>query len=388
MTCIRKIETFTVPPRWILVRIETDDGAVGWGESIVPKRQAGVLGTINDIAQNIIGKNAFQIEDIAQSIRKGSFFRDGPVVSAALAGIEIALWDLKGKSVGLPVYEFLGGAVRNKIRSYAWVNGETTSDLVEHAHARQKQGFNAIKLTPHGSIPPIGATAEIDDLVQRLGALRDTFGKTIDIAVDLHGRVSRTVLKSLIKEIEPFSPMWIEEPTTPENEDALLNLAQNCPNIPIATGERLITPWQFKRLLDTGAVDIIQPDVSLTGLFALEKIARLAELYDVLVAPHSPNGPMCLAASLQIGFCCSNVVLQETSWGLDYQQSHKITNKGEMSDYVADASALKPQEGWLYRNDTPGLGLEFDEAAIRSAHSDWVIKDSDWRHPDGSFAEW
>ncbi|WP_072793007.1 galactonate dehydratase [Cognatishimia maritima] len=388
MNKITRIETFTVPPRWIFVRVETDDGTVGWGEAIVPKRKSGIVGTISDLAQNLIGRDVSTITHFAQSLRKGSFFRDGPVLSSALAGIEIALWDIKGKQLSAPIYELKGGSVRDKIQSYGWINGETTDALVAHAKKRVEQGFDAVKLTPKASIAPLRAHEEIDDLCQRISSVRDALGAEIGIAVDLHGRFSRASLKPLIKELDAFSLMWIEEAFVPDYDENLAHLARACPHIPIATGERLITPGQFKRLMDAGTVDIVQPDISLTGLSNLEMVARLAEIYDVLVAPHSPNGPMCLAASMQVGFSCPSVTIQETSWGLDYKQSHKTSNKGEMSDYVLNSDVLMPVDGWLPQPKGPGLGLEVDEKAVRAAHADWTISDANWAHPDGSFAEW
>lgn len=388
MPRIVDIRCYTVAPRWIFVRVESEDGAVGWGESIVPKRKAAVVSAVGDLARNVVGLDAFHIEDIARRMRKGAFFRHGPVLNTAAAGIEIALWDLKGSSLGLPVHQFLGGPVRNDVRSYAWIGGDSPVDVVAHARERVAQGFDAVKMNATGVVEALADHAAIDALVDRLGSLRDAFGHSLDIALDLHGRVGRAVLKPLVREIEPFRLMWIEEAVLPENEEALSALARVSPNIPVATGERLGSRWEFKRLLDSGAIDIIQPDVSITGLFELEKIARLAEIYDVAVAPHCPNGPISLAASLQVGFCCPNVVIQEQSLGLHYNQGYAGLPHGDLKDYLADTGPLATRGGRIAIGHRSGLGLALNEEAIIAAHADWTLPDANWYHADGVHAEW
>lgn len=263
MARIADITTFRVPPRWIFVRVTTDDGRTGWGESIVPKRARAVVAAIEDMAANLRGFDASRIEDIAQRLRRGAFFRNGPILATAAAGIEQALWDIKGGAHGLPVYEFLGGAVRAHLRSYAWIGGDTPEGVVEHARKRIAQDFTAVKMNATPALGHVGERATIDAAVARLGALRDAFGNDLDVALDLHGRVHRAAMKPLLAELEQFHPMWVEEATTPENEESLKVLARAARSIPVATGERLTSRWEFKRVLDTGAVDIIQPDISI-----------------------------------------------------------------------------------------------------------------------------
>jgi galactonate dehydratase len=388
MARIAAIDAFRVPPRWIFVRVTTDDGQIGWGESIVPKRARAVVSTIEDMASNVIGMDASRIEDIAQRLRRGAFFRGGPILSTAAAGIEQALWDIKGRAHDLPIHEFLGGATRDKVRSYAWIGGDTPDDVVTHARERMEQGFTAVKMNATPALGHIGERATIDAAVARLAALREAFGNKLDVALDMHGRVHRAALKPLLKELEQFHPMWVEEATTPENEESLKVLARAARSIPIATGERLTSRWDFKRLLDTGAVDIIQPDVSLTGLFELEKIARLAEIYDVAVAPHCPNGPISLAASLQVAFCCPNIVIQEQSLGLHYHQGFSGLPQGDLLDYLSDPKALTVVDGAFQVMTGPGLGIALDTKKIVDANSDWWLPDADWTHPDGTYAEW
>jgi galactonate dehydratase len=388
MAKIAAIDTFRVPPRWIFVRVTTDDGLTGWGESIVPKRARAVVGAIDDMAGNIVGTDASRIEDIAQRLRRGGFFRGGPVLGTAAAAIEQALWDIKGRAHGLPVHEFLGGLTREKIRAYAWVGGDDPKDVVEHARKRMEQGFTAVKMNATPALGHIGERDTIDAAVARLGALRDAFGNKLDVALDFHGRVHRAALKPLLAELEQFHPMWVEEPALPENEESLKTLARAARSIPVATGERLTSRWEFKRLLDTGAVDIIQPDVSLTGLFELEKIARLAEVYDVAVAPHCPNGPISLAASLQVGFCCPNVVIQEQSLGLHYHQGFAGLPQADLLEYLDDPAPLTVTDGAFGAITGPGLGISLNTDKIAAANCDWRLPDADWTHPDGTYAEW
>lgn len=388
MARIASIESFRVPPRWIFVRVTTEDGRVGWGESIVPKRARAVVGAIEDMAANLRDIDASRIEDIAQRLRRGAFFRNGPILATAAAGIEQALWDIKGQAANLPVYEFLGGAVRNSLRAYAWVGGDSPNDVVEHARQRLDQGFSAVKMNATPALGHLGERDIIDATAARMGALRDAYGNKLDIALDLHGRVHRAALKPLLAELEQFHPMWVEESTLPENEESLVVLARAARSIPVATGERLTSRWDFKRVLDSGAVDIIQPDVSMTGLFELEKIARLAEVYDVAVAPHCPNGPISLAASLQIGFCCPNIVIQEQSLGLHYHGGYAGLPTGDLLDYLSDPKPLTTVNGAFEVSHGVGLGITLKTAMIEEKCQDWHFPDSDWTHPDGTYAEW
>lgn len=385
---IADITTYRVPPRWIFVAVTTGDGQRGWGEAIIPKRAQAVCGAIADMAGNLKGMDADRIEDIAQRLRRGAFFRGGPILATAAAAIEQALWDLKGRARDMPVFEFLGGRTRDHIRTYAWIGGDSPDNVVEHARERIAQGFSAVKMNATSAIGHVGQWSEIEGAVARLGALRDAFGYDLDIALDLHGRVPRAQLKPLLAEIEPLRPMWVEEATTPENEESFRLLARASRSIPVATGERLVSRWDFKRLLDTAAVEIIQPDVSLTGVFELEKIARLAEIYDVAVAPHCPNGPISLAASLQVGFCCSNVAIQEQSLGLHYHEGFSGLPKGDLLDYLADPAPLTAVDGRFRPPSAPGLGIAVDTERVASAGSDWHLLDADWVHCDGTYAEW
>jgi galactonate dehydratase len=385
---IRDVETFRVPPRWILVRVRTEDGAVGWGEAIVPKRADAVCGAVADLARNVAGEDANRIEDLWQRMHRGAFFRGGPILSTAAAAIEQALWDIKGRRHGLPVHEFLGGRVRERTRAYAWIGGDRPHDVADAAAVRVEQGFGAVKMNATPQLDHIDRHSAIDAVVARVASIRERCGEDLGIALDFHGRVHRPMARALLRELEPLHPMWVEEPVAPECDDDLLHVARVAGGIPIATGERLTSRFAFKPLLHAGAVDVIQPDVSLTGLFELEKLCRMAEAYDVAVAPHCPNGPVSLAASLQVGACCSNVIVQEQSLGMHYHQGYDGLPQGELFDYLADPRPLEPREGWFEVPEGPGLGIEVDEAAVRERVSDWRLPDPVWRYEDGRLAEW
>lgn len=381
------VETFLVAPRWILVRVATDDGLVGWGEAIVPKRARAVVGAVADLADNIVGADSDRIEELAQRMRRGGFFRGGAVLATAAAAIEQALWDIKGRRYGLSVHNFLGGAVRERVRLYAWVGGDRPRDVVEDVRARLAQGFTMVKMNATEELDLIDRAEKVTEVVERVGTVRDAFGDTVDVALDFHGRVHRAMAKVLLRELEAFRPAWVEEPLAPGHEDGLATLAAVGSSIPIATGERLTSRWEFKHLLASGVVDIVQPDVSLTGIFELAKIAWMAEAYDVAVAPHCPNGPVSLAASLQVGAAAGNVVVQEHSLGLHYNQGFDDLPPGEMFDYLRDPAPLTSHDGYLSIPTAPGLGVDIDEDAVRQSPG-WILRDSDWRHQDGRIAEW
>ena len=388
MSTIARVRSWQVPPRWILVEVETDDGLVGWGEAIVPKRARAVIGAIEDLADNLRGAPADRIEDAAVRMRQGAFFRGGPVLATAAAAIETALWDIQGRRFGAPVHALLGGAVRETTRAYAWIGGDRPADLAEHARQRRAQGYTAVKMNALAEADHLDVVSAVDGVVARVGTVRDAVGADLDLALDFHGRVRRSLLPTLVRELLPFSPMWIEEPVSPGHEDALREVLPRGAGIPIATGERLTSRWEFKRLLEDRVVDVLQPDVSITGLFELRKIAAMAEAYDVAVAPHCPNGPISLAATLQVGACTPNIVIQEHSTGMHYHRGYAGLDEAEPGDYLVDPSLLEIDGGHLRRLDGPGLGVEVDRSVLEARAAAWRLTDPNWRLPDGRAAEW
>ena len=380
---IRSVETFLVAPRWCFLKVTTGSGLVGWGEPVVEGRAATVAAAVEEMADFVVGHDATRIEDLWQVLYRGGFYRGGPVLMSAISGIDQALWDIKGKALGAPVYELLGGAVREKIRVYAWIGGDRPGDVAAEARAKQQQGYTAIKMNGTEETEWIGSPARLREAVERAVAIREACGPDFGIAIDFHGRVHKGSAKTLMKELEPVKPLFIEEPVLAENNEALLDLRQTCA-IPIATGERQFTRWGFKQLLTSGGADIVQPDVShCGGISELKKIATMAEAFDVAVAPHCPLGPICLASSLQVDFCTPNAFIQEQSLGIHYNQG------SDLLDYLVDPTVFHYAEGFVERPPGPGLGIEIDEAKVReAAKTGHRWRNPIWRTGDGVVAEW
>ena len=377
---IGRIETFFVPPRWMFVRVESEDGAVGWGEASLEGYAEAVEGAFAALRDRFIGHDPYRIEDVWQVAYRGGFYRGGPVLMSALAGLEQALWDLKGKVVGLPAWEMLGGRVRDKIRAYAWIGGDRPDEIGEAASARRDQGFSAVKMNATAELDWMGTPKLFDEVVKRVEAAQ---GAGMDVGLDFHGRVHRPMAKQLAKAIEPMGLLFIEEPLLSENPEGLKQIAE-LTSTPIALGERLFSRWDFKPFFEMGAVDIIQPDLSHAGgLLECRKIAAMAETYDIAVAPHCPLGPLALASCLQLAACTPNVAIQEMSLGIHYNVGHDLLS------FVSDPAVLSPVNGYLPIPEKPGLGVTIDEAGVREAHKDrhrW--RNPIFRNADGSFAEW
>ena len=377
---IDRIETFLVPPRWLFVRVESSDGAVGWGEASLEGHAEAVEGAFEAIRDRFIGHDPNRIEDIWQVAYRGGFYRGGPVLMSALAGFEQALWDLKGKAVGLPAWEMLGGRVRDKVRAYAWIGGDRPDEIEDAATARRDQGFSAVKMNATAELDWIGTPRLFDEVIKRVEAAQ---GLGMDVGLDFHGRVHRPMAKQLAKALEPLGLLFIEEPLLSENPEGLAQIAAMT-STPIALGERLYSRWDFKPFFEIGAVDIIQPDLSHAGgLLECRKIAAMAEAYDIAVAPHCPLGPLALASCLQLAACTPNVAIQEMSLGIHYNVGH------DLLEFCTDKAVLTPVDGYLPIPPGPGLGISIDEAAVREADKDrhrW--RNPVWRHKDGSFAEW
>ena len=381
---IRSLETFKVPPRWLFLKILTDDGLIGWGEPIVEGRADTVRAAVEEMGEYLIGKDASRIEDLWQVLYRGGFYRGGPILMSAISGIEHALWDIKGKRLGVPIYELLGGTVREKMRVYAWIGGDKPSDTALAAQERVASGYTALKMNATAEMQWIDSAIKIQEAVERLAAVRSAVGYSVDIGIDFHGRVHKAMAKVLAKELEPFKPLFIEEPVLAENNEALVELARHT-TIPIATGERMYTRWGFKTVLANGGVDILQPDIShVGGIWELRKIAAMAEAYDVAIAPHCPLGPITLAASLQLDFCTPNAFIQEQSLEIHYHQG-----ASHLTDYLVDPTVFNYEEGFVKRLTAPGLGIEIDEDKVRKiANIGHNWHSPVWRNIDGSITEW
>jgi len=380
---ITKLTTYSVPPRWLFLKIETDEGIVGWGEPVVEGRAATVAAAVEELSDYVIGKDPRNIEDLWTVLYRAGFYRGGPILMSAIAGIDQALWDIKGKALGVPVHELLGGRVRDRIRVYSWIGGDRPSDTAAAAAAAVERGFTAVKMNGTEEMQYIDTWDKVERCLANVSAVRDAVGRDVGIGVDFHGRVHKPMAKVLIKELEPYKLMFIEEPVLSENADGLLDTMRNTPT-PIALGERLYSRWDFKDILASGAVDIIQPDPShCGGITEARKIAFMAEAYDVAVALHCPLGPIALAACLQIDAGCYNAFIQEQSLGIHYNKSN------DLLDYVVDTSVFAYENGMVAIPNGPGLGIEVNEDyVIERSKEGHRWRNPVWRHSDGSFAEW
>ncbi len=380
---IKSLELFKVPPRWLFLKITTDNGVLGWGEPVVEGKADTVKAAVEEMAEFLIGKDPSQIEDIWQVLYRGGFYRGGPILMSAISGIDQALWDIKGKALGVPVYELLGGHVRERMNIYGWIGGDKPAHVVEAAKQRIEQGYRAVKMNACSEMEWIDTPQKIKEAVDCIASVREAVGFDIGIGIDFHGRVHKGMAKGFMKELEFIKPMFIEEPVLSENKEAFLHLAQYT-STPIATGERMYSRWDFKSLFEQGAVDIIQPDLSHAGgITEVKKIASMAEAYDVALAPHCPLGPISFAAALQIDFNCINAFIQETSMGIHYNQG------ADLLDYLENPEVFDVKEGSVARPTLPGLGIVVNEEKVREMAKighNW--KNPVWRNQDGSVTEW
>lgn len=381
---ITKFSTYIVPPRWLFLKIETDEGIVGWGEPVIEGKAHTVRAAVDELMDSLIGKDPLCIEDHWQVMYRSGFYRGGSILMSAIAGIDQALWDIKGKYFNAPIYQMLGGACRDSMRVYSWIGGDRPSDVGQAALEKQQAGFTAIKMNATEEMQYIDSYHKVDEVVERVAAIRTATGPDFGIGVDFHGRVHKPMAKVLAKALEPYRLMFIEEPVLPENNEALRDIA-NHTSTPIATGERMFSRWDFKSLLEDGYVDIIQPDLSHAGgITECKKIFAMAEAYDVAVAPHCPLGPIALAACLQVDATAHNAVIQEQSLGIHYNQGN------DLLDYITDPGVFAYDDGYVKIPQGPGLGITVNEEYVikMSLEAPHRWRNPLWRHKDGSVAEW
>jgi len=369
---ITKLETLYVRPRWVFLRMHTDEGLVGWGEPVVEGWSRTTAAAVAEMGRYLIGKDPRRVEHHWQAIYRGGFYRGGPVLTSALSGIEQAMWDLKGKALGVPVHEMLGGRVRDRVRVYAHVGGATPEEKAASAREKAAAGFTALKTSPSMAARFVESAAFVERAVERIAAIREAVGGEVDIGIDCHGRLSPAVAARLCEALSPLHPMFIEEPVPPGDVDALAAVARKT-TVPIAAGERLFTRWGFREVLEKRAAAILQPDLSHAGgILEVRKIAALAEAYNVALAPHCPLGPISLAAGLQVDACTPNFLCQE----------QVCLGEG----YLRRPFELR--DGHLAVPDGPGLGIEIDEDALAEQLYDGSWETPRLWHEDGSVADW
>ena len=380
---IIKLTTYRVPPRWLLLKIETDEGIVGWGEPVIEGRARTVETAVQELAPYLMGQDPSRINDLWQVMYRGGFYRGGAILMSAIAGIDQALWDIKGKTLGVPVYELLGGKVRDKMKIYSWVGGDRPSDVIAGIRKLRGIGIDTFKLNGTEEFRMLDSARAVDEAVGRIAEIRSAFGNDIEFGIDFHGRVAAPMAKVLLRALEPYRPLFVEEPVLAEQAEYYPRLAEST-SIPLAAGERMYSRFEFKRVFEQGGIAIVQPDLSHAGgITECVKIAAMAEAYDVALAPHCPLGPVALAACLQVDFVSHNAVLQEQSMGIHYNEG------AELLDYVKNRDDFRMEGGYIAALPKPGLGVEIDEERVIEASlnaPDW--RNPLWRHADGSVAEW
>ena len=379
---ISSFAVYRVKPRWIFIKLVTDEGIEGWGEMISGTKTDSVVAGATELAQTLIGRDPLAIVTLWQELYN-SFFRGGPINATIVSGIETALWDIKGKALNVPIYELLGGRARDRIKVYSWIGGDRPDDVVREALDRKNRGFDAVKMNATEELHYIDSYEKVQAVVDRVASIRKEMGAGFGIAVDFHGRVHKPMAKVLAAALEPYHLMFLEEVVLPENEEAFREVAQHVAT-PLATGERLCSRWAFKNLFRTGVIDIIQPDVALAGgILETRKIIATAESFDMAAAPHAPYGPIALAATLQIDACSPNVFIQEQSLGIHY-------NKGfDLLDFVENKEVFQYKDGFVSLPTLPGLGLVINEELVKKVSAEGLVwTNPKWKNYDGTHAEW
>lgn len=378
---IAKIEFFPVRPRWLFVRLETRQGAVGWGEATLEGHAEAVMGALDAARDRLIGHDPERIEDAWQLLHRLGFYRGGPVLLSAIAGIDQALWDIKARKLGVPIYQLLGGRVRDRIAVYAWIGGDRPQDVVAGAASRKDQGFTAVKMNAVEDMAWLEDFKQIDALVERIGQVREC---GIEVGVDFHGRMHKPMARTALKAIEPVRPLFAEEVLLGEQIAAIKQISEHT-RVPLAMGERQYSRWDFRPLLECGAIDIVQPDIAHAGgISETRRIAALAETYDVGFAPHSPIGPLALASCLHVAASTPNFIIQEMSLGIHYNGPSQ-----DLATLIKNPEIFAISEGSVAVPKGPGLGIEIDEVAVREAAKEphrW--RSAPWRGPHGELREW
>lgn len=386
---VASYELFKVTPRWVFLRVETTKRIVGWGEPNLEGWSDTVMTAVKEIMESVIGEDASRIQYIWQKIFRQKFYAGGPVLMSALAGVDQALWDIKGKTLGVPVHQLLGGAVRDRLRVYRWCGGDDNTPEEAATEAKrviQQTNYKQLKMNACPRMGYIDTEQAVKAATLRMKAVREAVGDSVGVGLDFHGRVKVPMCKPLMAALAPYKPLFYEEVISAEQNDSLPMMAA-ATTVPLATGERMFTMAHFRDLLQKRSIDIIQPDCShCGGISNLLSIARLAESYDVSLAPHCPLGPIALASCMQVDACCINFVFQETSMGIHYNAEGTT----DLLDYVINKEDFDvDSEGHMALLPKPGLGVVMDEAKVRAAgnkgHS-W--RDREWTLPDGCPTTW
>ncbi|ATW89390.1 galactonate dehydratase [Halohasta litchfieldiae] len=381
---ITDYELYLVPPRWVFLKLVTEDGTEGWGEPIIENHAQTTMSAVREILDNyLVGQDATEIERHWQAMYRARHVRGGPILMSAIAGIDQALWDIKGKQYDAPVYELLGGRARDRIPVYQWVGGDTPEEVAAAAQIAVDHGYRALKMAAVSSLRRLDSPSTIMEAKRRVGAVRDVIGEDIDLGVDFRGRVSKAMVRWLAAELDEYGAMFYEEPVLPDNIELLSEVRPHT-RTPLASGERLYSRWDFEEILSEGLVDVIQPNPSHAGgISEVRKIAAHAETQDVALVPHCPVGPIALAACVQLDTVIPNAILQA-----QYHEIHAPENNEHLA-YLKDQDVFQYSDGFIRPPDAPGLGIEIDEEYVTNRQEptlDW--ENPVWYHNDGSVAEW
>ncbi|KAH8923170.1 enolase C-terminal domain-like protein [Atractiella rhizophila] len=384
---INSIDAFPVAPRWVFVRVEDSEGIVGWGEGTLEGATSAVLGAVASLKGQFEGFPVDGIEDIWQVATRSAFYRPQTALLAALSGIDIALWDIKGKRLGVPIHSLLGGGVRERLKVYGWIGGDRPGDVERMAKERKEAGFTAVKMNATEDMGWLDSPLALASSAERLKNVR---ALGLDAGMDFHGRMHAPMARQLAKILEEHTPLFIEEPLLPSTSNIEnLKLIKSLVSTPIALGERLYRREDFLPYLIAGAVDIVQPDVShVGGISELRRIATLAEAFDVAFAPHCPNGPLSLAASIHVDAVSMNFAIQEMSLKIHYNVG------ADLETYIKNPEVFKVTDGYVEIPSGKGLGVEIDEEKVREAAKEWMKREKEWYNPgfrskrEGEFREW
>ncbi len=360
---VTKIETFVLKNSWVFVKISTDAGITGWGEMLKDDAKACAAGAL-EVGDYLIGQDPLRVVFHWQAIHRGAFYRGGPIKTAISSGIDMALWDIKGKAFGVPIYKLLGGPTRDRVRVYGRVSPETGVNAI-------KVGLRALDRAP---IKYVEGQKFVDGCVDSFKALRQKYGSGVDIGVEFHGAVQPPTAMLLMKALEPYQPWFYEEVVQALNVDVMAELARKT-HIPLATGERIFTKWGFREILEKRAATILQPDPCYAGgITEMRIIAGMAEAYYSPIAPHNPQGPCSLAAGLQIAAAIPNFLIQERG-------------DNEYSDLLA--KPLPPvKDGHRPLLTDPGLGITIDENKLMAQVGEPMQYRTRYDPDDGSVVDW
>jgi galactonate dehydratase len=381
---ITSVESFRISQRFLLVRIEAENGLIGWGEATLESRAATVATAVGELSLLLIGADPRRIELLWQRMRKGGFYRGGPVLGSAVAGIDQALWDLKAKALGVPVHELLGGPTRDRVRVYTSVQDGPVDVMVEQARELVTAGYTALKMAPPAPLRHLESPAVIDGIVHKWARVREAVGREVDLAFDLHGRFSIAGSRRLLSRMDALEPLFVEEPQPPELQREIAKVCAST-TIPIATGERLYDRWEVSDVVGAG-IAVLQPDLShANGISEVVRIAAVADVHGVHIAPHCATGPLAFAACLQVALAIPNFLIQESPLQVHAPGWHPWWR------FIA-ATPFLFEDGHVRRPSAPGLGIEVDEDLVRAAADDSRDLSAEnspvLSAADGGFAEW